>query len=418
MSLPLTLLGLAIGLALSALWSAAETALTALPVSRVESLAHGGGGWKRAAWRRWRRRPHRLLVTLLVLNNATNVGISALATELALRLFGHQGLALAVGAITLLLLVFGEVTPKTLARVDPEAFAALVVVPLAALDAVLAPVTVPLLGLSHLVAKVRGTPLHGTPVAATLEDVRFLLSLSRQEGYLTELQAGMLEAVLAIERAVVREVQVPRPDVVMLSDTASLEEVERTVLASGFSRYPVYRDRDDNIVGVLHARDLLRCVKEKKPWTAYLKPPLCVAESTRLVDVLREMRERRLHLAVSFDEYGAMAGIVTLEDVLETIVGDISDEFDRQAPQVESIGERVWVVKASVPLERLSRLTGVNLSHSSKVSSVGGLLLSLAGGVPEQGARFSYRGVEFTVLEATPRRVLKVRVQAPAPPPA
>lgn len=418
MSVAWTLGFLLSGLIFSALCSAAETALTALPISRVEVLLRSGSRPARAAWHRWRARPHRVLVTLLVLNNATNVGISAMATELALRLFGNQGVALAVGTMTLALLVFGEVTPKTLARVDPEAFASWAVIPIAAFDLLLAPFTGPLLGFSHILARWRGTPLHAAPTAATLEDVRFLLSLSRQEGYLSELQAGMVEAVLAIERATVREVQVPRPDVVMLADSASLEEVRTTVLTSGYSRYPVYHQRDDNVIGVLHARDLLRCQEEGKPWTAYLKPPLCVTESTRLVDVLAQMRERRLHLAVSFDEYGAVAGIVTLEDVLETIVGDIRDEFDSAAPAVQEIGERVWEVSASLPLERLSRLTGYALATSPRVSSVGGLLLTLAGGVPEKGTSFTHRGVRFTVLEATPRRVLKVRVEAPAPPPA
>ncbi|MCX7895648.1 MAG: hemolysin family protein [Thermoanaerobaculum sp.] len=402
------------GLAFSALCSAAETALTALPISRVEVLAKGRRGFARGAWQRWRRRPHRILVTLLVLNNATNVGISALATELALRLFGSHGLALAVGVMTLLLLVFGEVTPKSLARVDPETFASWIIGPVAFFDVLLTPFTGPLLAFSHLVARLRGTPLHAVPAAATLEDVRFLLSLSRQEGHLSELQAGMLESVLAIERAVVRDVQVPRPDVVMLADHLSLEEVRQVVLASGFSRYPVYQQTDDNVVGVLHARDLLRCPQEGKPWTAYLKPPLCVAESTRLVEVLKEMKDRRLHLAVSFDEYGAVAGVVTLEDVLETIVGDIHDEFDLQGPAVEQVGERAWIVSASLPLEKLARLTGTELAAPSKVTSVGGLLLTLAGGVPQAGTSFTHRGVVLTVLEANPRRVLKVRVDLPS----
>lgn len=405
------------GLAFSAFCSASETALTALPISRVEVLSRAKSRLTRGAWRRWRERPHRVLVTLLVLNNATNVGISALATELALRLFGNQGLALAVGSMTLALLVFGEVTPKTLARVDPETFASWAVVPVAVFDVALTPLTGPLLGISQLVAKVRGTPLSGTPAAATLEDVRFLLSLSHQEGYLSQQQLGMVEAVLAIERAVVRDVQVPRPDVVMLPDRLTLDEVREVVLASGFSRYPVYHERDDNVIGVLHARDLLRCHREGKPWTSYLKPPLLVTESTRLVEVLSQMRERRLHLAVSIDEYGAVSGIVTLEDVLETIVGDIRDEFDVQGPLVQEIGERLWVVSGSLPLERLSRLTGLQLASSPKVSSVGGLLLTLAGGVPQKGSIFSHRGLTFTVLEATSRRVLKVQVEAPAPPP-
>lgn len=412
MSLTVRLLLLLLGLGFSALCSATETALTALPLSRVELLTKKGGRLRRWAWSTWRSRPHRVLVSLLVLNNAANVGISALATELALALFGQQGLALAVGLTTLGLLVFGEVTPKTLARVNPESFAAAVVVGIVALDVLLVPLTLPLLGLSHLLARIRGTPLHTAPVAASVEDLRFLLSLSRQEGHLTSLQAEMLEAVLAIGRAVVREIQVPRPDVVMLPKTASLEEVKAKVLFHGFSRYPVYDGKEDNVVGILHARDLLRCHQEGRPWTSYLKSPLCVLESSRLLDVLGEMRARQLHLAVSIDEYGAVAGIVTLEDVLETIVGEIADEFDVSSPAVVELPSGGWIVKASLPLERLSRLTSRTLTSPSKVSSLGGLLLTLAGGVPEKGQSFSYQGLLFTVLEATPRRILKVQVES------
>lgn len=412
MSLTLTLLLLLLGLGFSALCSATETALTALPLSRVELLRKKGGRLRRWAWSTWRSRPHRVLVSLLILNNAANVGISALATELALGLFGQQGLAIAVGLTTLGLLVFGEVTPKSLARVDPESSAAAVVVGIVAFDVLLAPLTVPLLGLSHFLARLRGTPLHSAPVAASVEDLRFLLSLSRQEGHLTSLQVEMLEAILAIGHAVVREIQVPRPDVIMLSKTASLEEVKATVLSRGYSRYPVYEEKEDNLVGILHARDLLRCQQEKRPWTSYLKPPLCVLESTRLLDVLGEMRAKRLHLAVSIDEYGAVAGIVTLEDVLETIVGEIADEFDMSSPAVEQLPTGGWIVKASLPLERLSRLTSQAISSPTKVSSVGGLLLTLAGGVPEKGQSFSYQGLLFTVVEATPRRILRVQVQS------
>lgn len=418
MSLLSTGLLLLLGFAFSALCSAAETALTALPLSRVEALAQQKGKVRRWAWQRWRHRPHSVLATLLVLNNAANVGISALATQLALELFGHQGLAIAVGATTLALLVFGEVTPKSLARVDPESFASKVLVAIAALDSLLLPFTTPLLALSHVLAKLWGTPLHAAPRAASLEDLRFWLFLSRQEGELTALQAEMLEAVLGLEQRLVRDVQVPRPDVVMLPDTASFEEVRDKVLAAGFSRYPVYHQRDDNIVGVLHARDLLRCQQEGKPWVAYLKPALCVPETSRLVSLLAEMRAKRLHLAVSFDEYGAVAGVVTLEDVLETIVGEIADEFDVTSPAVEELKEGVWVVKASLPLDRLARLVGQSLPKAGKVNSLGGFLIASLGGVPQKGQELLGEGLRFTVLEATPQRVLKVRVERLAPPPA
>ncbi len=416
MGVTTSLLLLALGLILSAFFSGAETALTALPVSRAESLASRGGRVARAAWRRWRDRPHRVLVALLIGSTLVNVGVSAIATSLTIDLFGNRWLGAAVGVVTLTVLVLGEVTPKTLARVAPEALARRVIRVVGALDWMLTPVTLPLLGLSHLIGRIRRVPLDGAPTAATPEDLRFLLSLARQEGHLSELQHGMLEAVLRFEQATARDVQVPRTDVVFLADELPVDEVRRRVLAHGYSRYPVYHGRDDNVLGILLAKDLLRAEAEGQPWTAFLKPPLYVPEGKRVVELLREMRDRRLHVALTVDEYGNIAGLATLEDILETIVGDIRDEFDTAEPSWKAEGPGQWLVRGSLPLERLARLTGAPLASAAAYTSLAGLILSEAGRVPPVGSRFQIGGLAFEVVEATPRRIQKVRVSAAGPP--
>jgi len=407
---------LLVGLALSAFFSGVETALTALPFARAASLAKKGGPAVRWAWQRWRLRPHRVLVALLAGNTLVNVGISAIATELALRLFGDRGIGIAVGVTTLVVLTFGEVTPKSLARVDPEAISRRVIVPVAALEWLLTPLLVVLLGFSHLVARLRRISLQRAPTASRPEDVRFLLAIARQEGHLTELQHGMLEAVLRFEGAQVRQVQVPRTDVVFLRDTLTLEEVEGRVRKHGYSRYPVYHERDDNVVGILLAKDLLRPEAHTGPWTAFLQPPLFVPESKRTVDLLREMRDRRTHIALTIDEYGNLAGLVTLEDLLEFIVGDIQDEFDTAQPLWQLEGPGAWVVRGSLPLERLARLTGKPIESAPDYVSVAGLLLEIAGRVPPAGSRFEVGDLVFQVVEASPRRIERVRVTVSAPP--
>ncbi len=176
---------------------------------------------------------------------------------------------------------------------DPEAVSRRVIVPVAALEWALTPLLVLLLGFSHLVARLRRISLHGAPTASRPEDVRFLFALARQEGHLTELQYGMLEAVLRFEGAQVRQVQVPRTDVVFLADTLTVDEVEARVRKHGYSRYPVYHERDDNVVGILLAKDLLRPeAAHTGSWTTFLQPPLFVPESKRTVELLREMREQ------------------------------------------------------------------------------------------------------------------------------
>jgi len=396
-------------IALSGFFSGTETALTALPFSRVVALARGSRRVRRWAWRRWRLRPHRLLVTLLGANTLANIGISALATSAALRLFGDRGIGVAVGATTLAVLMFGEVTPKTLARANPEALARAAIVPVAALDWLATPVTVPLLAFSQLVARLKRVSLQATPVPTRPEDVRFLLRLAREHGHVSELQHGMLEAVLRLEGTQVREVQVPRTDVVFLRDSASRDEVRRRVAELGYSRYPVYHERDDNVVGVLLAKDLLRSEDQTQPWTSLLQPPLFVPESKQVVDLLREMRERRAHIALTVDEYGNIAGIVTLEDMLELIVGDIEDEYDTGQPALRTEGKGRWLVRGTFSLERLSRVTGTPLA-STEYNSVAGLVLELAGRVPPVGARYNLAGLEFEVVRASTRRVEQVRV--------
>jgi len=355
-------------------------------------------------------------VTLLVGNTLANIAISAVATEIALGLFGSKGIGIAVGVSTLAVLTFGEVTPKSLARVDPEAFSRWMIVPVAALERLLTPVVVPLLAFSHVVARVRRLKLQGAPTAARPEDVRFLLSMARKEGHLTELQHGMLEAVLRFEGAQVRQVQVPRTDAVLLRDTLTLAEVEERVRRHGYSRYPVYHDRDDNIVGILLAKDLLRPEARAGDWKAFLQPALFVPESKHVVELLREMRERRTHLALSIDEYGNLAGLVTLEDLLEMIVGDIQDEFDTAKPLWQPDGPGVWLVRGSFPLDRLARLTGTVLTSDPDYASVAGLLLELAGRVPAPGSRFEVGRLAFEVVDASPRRIETVRVTLAAPP--
>ena len=413
-----TVVLLIVGLVASAFFSATETALTALPVSRVATLARGGAhvtGW---AWRRWQQRPHRVLVTILIGNNAVNIGISALATKLAIDMFGDHGLGLAVGVMTLAVLVFGEVTPKTFARVDPEALARVVIAPVGLLDYLLTPLTLPLLGLSHLLARWRKLPLGSAVVASSPEDVRFLLSLSHQEGHLSAFQHGMAEAVLHIEQATVRQVQVPRTDVAFLSDALSLEALRAEVLRHGYSRYPVYHERDDNIRGILLAKDLLRPLPAPEDWTSLLLAPLYVPEGKRVVELLREMRDRRSHIALSVDEYGNIAGLLTIEDILEMIVGDIEDEFDPVAPRWVREADGAWLVRGSLSLDRLTRLTGNPLPATVDYNSVAGLLLDFAGRVPSPGEKFVHGGLAFEVVDATPVRIQRVRVSVPAAAPS
>ena len=415
MTIGTTVALLVAGIALSAFFSGAETALTAMPFARVSALARRDGAAHRWAWRRWITRPQRVLTAILAGNTLVNIGVSAVVTNAAVNLLGNKGIGLAIGVTTLAVLTFGEVTPKALARTEPEAVARRVIVAVAALEWVLMPVSVALLGLSHVVARIRRVSLDHTPTASRPEDVRFLLSMAKREGHVSELEHAMLEAVLRFEEAHVRDVQRPRTDVVFLPDTLTFDEVKARVVAHGYSRYPVYHGRDDNVVGVLLAKDLLRPHEHGAEWTSLLQAGLFVPESKRAVDLLREMRERRTHLALSVDEHGTLAGLATLEDLLETIVGDIQDEFDTAKPLAQPEGDGRWLVRGALPLDRLARMTGRLIPTASDYTSVAGLLLAQAGRVPPVGSRFEIGDLLFDVVEASSRRIDLVRVTFAGP---
>jgi putative hemolysin len=410
MSLMTTIALLILGLAGSAFFSSTETALTSLPVSRVESLMKTGGAMRRWAWRRWRELPHRVLVTLLVGNTFINVGLSALVTEATIRFVGDHLVGVSAGLTTLAVLVFGEVTPKTLARVDAEAVSNRVIVLTAALDWLLTPLVVPLLGLSHLASHLRRVPLDEAQTASSPEDLRFMFSLARQEGQLSAQQEQMLRAVLRFESAHVREVQVPRTDAVFLRHSMSLDDVRQTVVRTGYSRYPVVQGRDDNVVGILMAKDLLRLGSDEKPWTSLLKPAHFVPETMRVVDLLRDLRDSHTHIAVSIDEYGNLAGVVALEDLIELIVGDIRDEHDTAEPMWRRDGDGSFVVRGSIPLARLALLTEREIESDTDYTSVAGLLLARAGHVPQAGETFTVNDLVLTVTRASDRRIEQVRV--------
>ncbi|MBZ5590106.1 MAG: hemolysin family protein [Acidobacteriia bacterium] len=415
MTIGTTVVLLLVGIAFSALFSGAETALTALPFARVAALAKRGGRARRWAWQRWTTRPQRVLTAILAGNTLVNIGVSAIVTNAAVNVFGNKGIGLAIGATTLAVLMFGEVTPKALARTEPEALARRVIVPVATLEWLLTPVTVPLLGLSHVVARIRRISLEHTHTASRPEDVRFLLSIAKQEGHVSELEHAMLEGVLRFEGAHVRDVQKPRTDVVFLPDTLTFDEVKAKVVSHGYSRYPVYHGRDDHVVGILLAKDLLRPQEPGAGWSSLLQPGLFVPESKRAVDLLREMRERRTHIALSVDEHGNLAGLVTLEDLLEMIVGDIQDEFDTAKPLAQRDGIGRWLVRGALPLDRLARITGRQIPSEPDYTSVAGLLLAQAGRVPAVGSRFEIGDLLLEVVEASPRRIELVRVTIAEP---
>jgi putative hemolysin len=387
----------------SGFFSASETALTSLQVTRLEALRTRSGKLTRSGLDRWASAPQDFLITILVGNNLVNVLASALATKIAYRYSEDGGLAIVVGLMTLGILVFGEITPKTLAQRHAEAISRRVAPILYVLDLMLTPVN-KVLG---LLARFLSRGDRELPV--TEEDLLFMLRLAHRHAHLPQESRMMIESVLRFQRAVAREVMVPRPMVAVVDTSWDLGTLQKEIIATPHSRFPVVSGSPDNIVGVLHAKHLLR-LDYGRPWTELVVQPVFIPETRSLPDLLQDFRRSGQHVALVLDEFGGLSGLVTLEDALELVVGEIEDEFDHGHESAVEAEEGGWRVAGHLSLRRLESILHRNISQPEGIDSVGGLITDLVEGDTDAGTVVTWDGLCFEVDEVENGRVVRVLV--------
>jgi putative hemolysin len=388
----------------SAFFSGSETALTSLPVTRLEALRERSGRLTRAGLDRWATAPQDFLITILVGNNLVNVLASALATSIAYRVSENGGLALVVGLMTLGILIFGEITPKTLAQRHAEWIAARVAPILYVLDLVLTPINRVLGLLARALS--RG---EGPEVPVTEEDLLFMLRLAHRHAHLPRDSRWMIESVLRFQHAVAREVMVPRPMVVTVDSSWDLETLQDFLRTTPHSRFPVVEGSPDDIVGVLHAKHLLR-LRPDQEWLDLVVPALFVPESRTLPDLLQDFRRTGKQLALVLDEFGGLSGIITLEDVLELVVGDIQDEFDIAGESVIEAIDNGWRVAGHLSIRRLESILHRTIEQPEDIDSVGGLVTDLLEDKAAIGSAVEWDGLRLEVEEVEDGRATRVLV--------
>jgi CBS domain containing-hemolysin-like protein len=398
------LVAVALCLVGSGFFSSSETALSSLPITRLEALRQSSGRLTRAGLDRWAAAPQELLITILVGNNLVNVLASALATRLAYRLTSEGGLAIAVGIMTLFILIFGEITPKTLAQRHSAWISARVAPVLYVLDLGLRPVN-RVLGLLTRVLSRNQRP----ELPVTEDDLLFMLRLAHRHAELPREARLMIESVLRFHRAVAREVMVPRTVVATVSVGWGLPTLRSFVSSTPHSRFPVIDESPDDIVGVLHAKHLLD-LDADADWQAITVPPLFVPEARLLSDLLQDFRRTGQHLAVVLDEYGGLSGIVTLEDALELVVGEIDDEFDQEVDRTVIEDDHGWVVPGFLSMKRLEGLVERSVEEPEGIESIGGLVAHLNGGDVAVATAVHWDGIDLVVEEAEDGRATRVRV--------
>ena len=397
----------------SAFFSFCETCLTSLSHGKIHAIL-ATQGRRAGVLNLWLERPHQVLTTILVGNTVVNALASALLGKVADDLWGSDGVTYAVAIASFLILVFGEITPKTLARQVAMKAAVPAMHVLRVAHVLLWPVTWVMTHLSRWATQLMGIQVPTGDV--TQEEIEAMIDLASREGVLTGGKGEYLSAVFRMSTRAAREVMVARTDIAALDLDLAPDELIRRVDESGHSRIPVYRESVDEIVGVLLAKDLLHALieKDRAPTRdeirALVREPLFVPESLRLDKLLRLLRRGGQHLAVVLDEFGGTSGIATLEDVLEELVGDIRDEHDaHDAPVLVRRGPGRWRADGRLPLKALEEDLGLEFGDIA-FDTLGGLLMDLAGEVPKTGSAYEFGGFRFEVLDADAKRVGLVRL--------
>jgi len=413
----LTCLGILVLLVLSALLSGSETALTAASRARMLQLQRKGSRRARAV-NRLIADKERFIGGILLGNNLVNILASALATSVMIGLFGKSGVAYATALMTALVLIFAEVMPKTYAIHRPDRMALAVAPIIAPLIQVLAPIVRVVQAIVGATLRLFGLRLgDGGHIVSSAEELRGAFELHTREGDIVKADRDMLDSILDLPSVDVSEIMVHRRDIVTIDADLGRDRIVQEMLKSSFTRVPLYRGEPENIIGVLHARDLLRALAdggdgpaEDIVIEALLREPWFVPETTTLLEQLNAFRARREHFALVVDEYGALMGLVTLEDILEEIVGDIADEHDVvRAGRVRRDPGGSYQVDGAVTVRDLNRQLDWDLPEDD-AATIAGLLIHEARRIPDVGESFHFHGFRFEVMRRQRNRISALRI--------
>jgi Mg2+/Co2+ transporter CorB len=409
---PAVVIGL---LLISAFFSASETALTGASRASMMRLAKQGNREAAVVSSLFAMR-ERMIGALLLGNNIANIGASVLATGLFTAWFGELGVLYATGVMTVLVVIFAEVLPKTIAINAPDRIALLVARPMKLMVLVFGPLLTVIEAIVRVLMKMLGIQIgHNQPVLSPTERLRGAVDLIHHEGGVAKQDRDMLGGLLDLSELQVSDVMVHRTEMVMINADLPAEELVAEVLATEYTRIPLWRDKPENIIGVLHAKDLLRAIRANDGDIAKIDvstialPPWFVPEMRSVSEQLKAFRRRKTHFALVVDEYGEVEGMVTLEDILEEIVGDISDEHDIVVAGVRTQPDGSVVVDGSVPIRDLNRAMDWHLPDE-EATTVAGLVIHEARSIPERGQSFTFHGFRFRVLRRERNRITALRI--------
>lgn len=399
-------------LILSGFFSMSETALMSLSKIRIRHMTEEGIKGAKLV-EKLLEDPNKLLGAILIGNNIVNIGASALATTLTTRFFGgsEASVAVATMGMTILVLIFGEITPKSVAKQKSEKVSLLVSKPIKLCVTLFKPLVVVFTGISSVFIRLSGADPKAAEPFITEEELKTMVGVSEEEGVLEDVEKEMIFNVFDFADMQVKDVMVQRVDISALSVDTTYEEVLDLVKRDQFSRIPIYNETIDDIIGILNVKDLIIADNAKEGFDVrkYVREPFYTFEFKKITEVFNEMKKTRNPMSVVLDEYGGTVGIITLEDIIEEVVGEIEDEYDEESNMIEVVDENEYIVDGSTKLHDISELIGVNI-ESEDLDSVGGLIIEELGRIPEKDEEVLINDIRFVVEELDKNRIKKVRI--------
>lgn len=399
---------------LSAIFSGAETSLSSLNIIKIKQLKKEKV--KEAyVLEKLLHNSSKTLATILIGNNIVNIAATAIATELTLEFFtGKEATIIVTTVMTIIVLVFGEITPKTYSSYNPNKVAIKIGKPLNLLSIIFTPVLFVLNKITRVIIKILGGNINNNKATLSEDEIKTIVDVGEEVGIIEKQEREMINSIFEIGDITVTEVMVPRIDMVYLDKNTSIEQAMKKVIDYGFSRIPVIDGSIDNITGILYAKDLLSYYfKNEQMMSENIKelfrPAYFVPESKKAIDLLTEMQLEKTHIAIVLDEYGGTLGLITIEDILEEIVGDILDEYDDDIDLIDYSDESTLIVNSKIAIEEINEILDLDLPEDD-FESIGGFTFNLIGRIPYQGDKVEYKNILFEVLEVHNRRIKKIKI--------
>ncbi|MGL5797955.1 MAG: hemolysin family protein, partial [Cetobacterium sp.] len=388
---------------LSGFFSASETALTSFKTTDLEDVEKSN---KKTAHllKKWLKSPNEILTGMLLGNNIVNILGSSIATALAINVMGNspRSLAIVTAVMTVLILIFGEITPKIMAKNNAKYFSKLVIAPIYYFGVLMKPLVKILMWTSILIGRILGVEVKTENIMFTEEDLISFVNVGEAEGIIEEEEKEMIHSIVGLGETNAKEIMTPRTSMFAVEGSKTLDDIWEEMIEAGFSRIPVYEETIDNIIGVLYTKDVLKYLKSNSTNTKVkelVREVYYVPETKSIIEILQEFKSKKVHIALVLDEYGGIGGVLTIEDLLEEIVGEIRDEFDHEEEEtIKEIEFNRYEVDAMLDIESINKNLAIELPTSEDYESLGGLLMSELGKIPSIGDIVQFEDVKLIVL--------------------